>query len=186
MPFKRTDEEQEIVQLFLAGLAGDEQAHRAFLTRAAVHLRAFFRARLRGDAEAEDLVQETLIALHTKRHTYDPAFPATAWIYAIARYRLIDYLRKVKRHGVSVPIEDAEDALFAAEESSASDARKDVAVLLERLPRKQADAIRLIKLEDLSVADAAGRMGISASDVKVSVHRGLQTLMRLMGEEQSS
>lgn len=183
MQDRRSDADQEMGRLFVAGLAGDEAAHRAFLARVAVHLRAYFRGKLRGGAEAEDLVQETLIALHTKRHTYDPAFPPGAWIYAIARYRLIDYLRKQKRHGVSVPVEDAEHELFAQEDSAASDARKDVSELLQRLPTKQADAIRLTKLEDLPVKDAAERLGLSPSDVKISVHRGLKTLMRLMGEE---
>lgn len=177
------EKDRDIGRLFLAGLAGDEQAHRAFLGRVAVHLRAYFRSKLRGGADAEDLVQETLIALHTKRHTFDPAFAPTAWIYAIARYRLIDHLRKQKRHGVSVAVEDAEHELFAQEDSAASDARKDVAELLERLPQKQADAIRLTKLEELPVKDAAERLGLTPSDVKISVHRGLKALMRLMGEE---
>lgn len=79
------------------GLAGDQSAHRAFLTEAAGLLRSYFRNRLRGAPEdAEDLVQETLVALHTRRESYDPNYPLTAWMYAIARYRLIDHLRRAK------------------------------------------------------------------------------------------
>ena len=85
-------DEAHLRALLLQGLAGDDAAHRAFLTEAAGLLRAYFRNRLRGQAEdAEDLVQETLVALHTRRDTYDPNYPLTAWMYAIARYRLIDF-----------------------------------------------------------------------------------------------
>ena len=90
-------DEAALKALFLKGLAGDQAATRAFLTEAAALLRAFFRARLRGRTDdAEDLVQETLVALHTRRESYDPNYPLTAWLYAIARYRLIDFLRRAK------------------------------------------------------------------------------------------
>ena len=79
-------DEAALKGLLLKGLAGDEAAHRAFLTEAAALLRAFFRSRLRGrNEDAEDLVQETLVALHTRRESYDPSYPLTAWLYAIAR-----------------------------------------------------------------------------------------------------
>lgn len=178
----RAEKEQELKALLVSAIAGDDAAHRMFLSKAAAHLRAYFRAKLGGSADAEDLLQETLIALHTKRHTFDPAYPASAWIYAIARYRLIDHIRKTRRRGVAVPVEDAEHELFAESDNDASDARKDVAELLQALPAKQRDAIRLTKLEELPVKDAADRLGLTVSDVKISVHRGLKTLMRLMGE----
>jgi DNA-directed RNA polymerase specialized sigma24 family protein len=90
--------------LLLRGLGGEDAAHRAFLMEAAALLRGFFRNRLRGSPEdAEDLVQETLVALHTRRDTYDPDYPLTAWMYAIARYRLIDHLRRLLRRGKNAP-----------------------------------------------------------------------------------
>lgn len=176
-------DEAELRALMLKGLAGDDAAHKAFLTRISGHLRAFFRARLRASPEdAEDLLQETLIAVHTRRDTYDPSYPVTAWIYAIARYRLIDLLRRRKRRGEHVPIDDA-PGLFTAADDEASDARRDVARLLDQLPQKQRDAIRLMKLEQLSVRETAERLGLSESDVKVSVHRGLKALTALMSRE---
>jgi RNA polymerase sigma-70 factor (ECF subfamily) len=164
----------------LAGLKGDEAAHRAFLGETAGLLRGFFRQRLRGRPEdAEDLVQETLIALHTKRHTYDPVFPLLPWLYAIARYRLIDHVRRVGRRGETADIDDLElgedDPDFEA-----SDAKRDVATLLAQLPEKQRTAIRLVKLEEKSVKEAAAETGFSESDIKISIHRGLHALMRLM------
>lgn len=176
-------DEAKLRAWLLAGLNGDEAAHRAFLAEAAGLLRGFFRARLRGRPEdAEDLVQETLIALHTKRHTYDPAYPLTPWLYAIARYRLIDHIRRVKRRGEHTAIDDLElgedDPDFEA-----SDAKRDVATLLAQLPEKQRTAIRLVKLEEKSVKEASALTGFTESDIKISIHRGLHALMRLLRQE---
>lgn len=176
-------DEAHLRALLLQGLAGDDAAHRAFLTEAAGLLRAYFRNRLRGQAEdAEDLVQETLVALHTRRDTYDPNYPLTAWMYAIARYRLIDFLRRAK-HRITASL-DGVDVGDIDPQFDASDAKRDVAVLLDKLPEKQRTAIRLVKLEDRSVKEAASQTGLSESDIKISIHRGLKTLMRLMGQEQ--
>ena len=176
-------DEAKLRAWLLAGLDGDEAAHRAFLAEAAGLLRGFFRQRLRGRPEdAEDLVQETLIALHAKRHTYDPAFPLLPWLYAIARYRLIDHLRRMKRRGEHSSIDVVElgdnDPDFEA-----SDAKRDIATLLARLPEKQRAAIRLVKLEEKTVKEAATLTGFSESDIKISIHRGLSALMRLLRTE---
>jgi RNA polymerase sigma-70 factor (ECF subfamily) len=178
-------DEAQLRALLLQGLAGDEAAHRTFLTEAAALVRAYFRNRLRNSPEdAEDLVQETLVALHTRRDSYDPAYPLTAWMYAIARYRLIDHLRRSRRRAHA-----SLDGLDVGEpdpEYEASDARRDVAVLLDKLPAKQRTAIRLVKLEEKSVREAAELTGLSESDIKISIHRGLKALMRLMAQEQAT
>lgn len=172
-------DEAQLRVLLLKGLAGDEAAHRAFLTEAAALLRAYFRNRLRGRAEdAEDLVQETLVALHTRRDSYDPSYPLTAWLYAIARYRLIDFLRRAKHRAHDTL--DGMDPGGADPAYEASDANRDVGTLLAKLPEKQRRAIELVKLEERSVAEAAKLTGYSESDIKVSIHRGLKALMRLM------
>jgi RNA polymerase sigma-70 factor (ECF subfamily) len=167
----------------LAGIAGDAAAHKAFLVAISGRLRSFLRSRL-GPAreDAEDLLQEILIALHTKRDTYDPSYPITAWAYAIARYRLIDHWRRRKVRGEQVSIDDY-DILATEPEDEASDAKRDVMRLLDKLPKKQRDAIQLVKLDGLSVRDAAVKLGISESDVKVSAHRGLKSLMKHMAVE---
>lgn len=174
--------EAELKALMLRGLSGDAGAHRAFLAAVSANLRAFFRSRLRAAPEdAEDLLQETLIAIHTRRDSYDAAYPVTAWVYAIARYRLIDHWRRRGRRGEHIPVEDASE-LFTAAEDEAVDAKRDVTRLLSLLPKKQRDSIRLVKLEGMSVKDAAECLGISESDVKISTHRGMKTLTRLMAE----
>lgn len=176
-------DEDHLRTLMLRGLDGDESAHRAFLKTVSTSLRAYFRARMRNSPEdAEDLVQETVIAIHTRRETYDPTFPVTAWVYAIARYRMIDHFRRTKRRGEHIPVDDAPD-LFTAAEDQASDAKRDVGRLLAQLPEKQRTAIQMVKLDQMSVRDAAEQTGWSESDVKVSVHRGLKALMSLMSRE---
>lgn len=174
--------ETELRALLLKGLAGDEGAHRAFLSLAAGLLRGYFRNRLRGAPEdAEDLVQETLVALHTRRDSYDSNYPLTAWMYAIARYRLIDHLRRSGRRK-HASLDDFEFGDHDPE-IAASDARRDLATLLEKLPEKQRLAIRLVKLEEKSVREAAAQTGFSESDIKISVHRGLKALTLLMSAE---
>lgn len=177
-------DEHELKRLMRAGLAGDAAAHRQLLAALAPLLRAFLRARLRGAPDdVEDILQETLIAVHTKRETYDPSYPVAAWAYAIAKYRMIDHLRRLKRRGVSVDLDDAEPELGADGDAEAGTAKRDVARLLDKLPPKQQTAIRLVKLEDRSVKEAATETGLSESDIKISIHRGLKTLMRVVAEE---
>src|SRR5262245_25052286 len=103
--------ESELKALMLASLGGDAAAHRALLGRLSGHLRAYYKRRLarigRGPTEAEDLTQEALMAIHTRRHTYHPTAPLTPWVHAIARYKLIDHLRRTNAARADVPIDDA-------------------------------------------------------------------------------
>ena len=100
--------EDRLRDLLVRGLAGDAGAYHAFLNDLSAHLRAFLRKRLtRLPDEVEDLVQESLLAVHNQRHTYDPAQPLTAWVHAIAKYKLIDLLRRrAGREQLSDPIDD--------------------------------------------------------------------------------
>ena len=167
--------EEHLRALMIDGLNGDAKAHEALLRLLVPLLRGFYRRRLRGaDDDVEDMVQETLIAVHTRRATYVRERPFTAWLYAVARYKMIDHLRRVGRLR---PIEDYDEWLTAADFEASSIARLDVDDLLQGLPDKQARAIRATRIEGLSVAEAASAEGIGESDVKVSVHRGLKALM---------
>ena len=161
------------------GLGGDPAAYRGFLKDLSAHLRAFLRRRLaRLPDEVEDLVQETLLAVHNQRHTYDPGQPVTAWLHAIARYKLVDLLRRRAREdALNDPLEDALE-LVAASDEAAAEARRDLAKLLAELPERQRLPILYLKLEGLSVSETARRTGQSESAVKVAVHRGLRVLAR--------
>jgi RNA polymerase sigma-70 factor (ECF subfamily) len=161
--------------LMLKALKGDARAYADLLAQLTRHLRAYYGRRLSAAPEdAEDLVQETLIAMHRRRDSYDPNQPLTAWVYAIARYRLIDHYRRSKVRA-TVPLEDA-GALFAADEVEPAMARRDVSRLLDRLPAARAALIRATKIEGFTNAEAGEAVGLSEGAVKVNVHRGLKAL----------
>jgi len=176
-----TERETQLRALLIGGLGGDEAAYHAFLKDLSRHLRGFLRARLaRLPDDVEDLVQETLLAVHNQRHTYDPGQPLTAWIHAIARYKLVDLLRRrAGREMLNDPLDD-ELAVFAVSDTDAADARLDLGKLLEQLPDRQRLPIVHMKLEGLSVAEAARATGMSEAAVKVGVHRGLKALAALI------
>lgn len=169
--------EERLRGLLLQGLQPDAAAYERFLRELSAHLRAFLRRRLaqRPD-EVEDLVQETLLAVHNQRHTYRPDMPVTAWVHAIARYKLIDWLRAHAVKEARNDLLDEADELFAASDSEAAEARRDLGQLLRTLPDKQRLPIEYVKLEGLSVVETARLTGLSESAVKVGVHRGLKAL----------
>jgi RNA polymerase sigma-70 factor (ECF subfamily) len=169
--------ESRLRELLVRGLSGDEPVYHLFLKELSGVLRAYFRRRLAGlPDEVEDLVQESLLAIHNQRHTYDAAQPLTAWAHAIARYKMVDLLRRRGGHeALHVPLDD-DSELPAAEEIEAGDARRDVMTLLAQLPDRQRLPIQHVKLEGLSVLEAARLTGMSVSAIKVGVHRGLKAL----------
>lgn len=175
--------EAKLQALMVAGMGGHLRAYHALLRLCAERLRSYFRRRLSGrEADVEDLVQETLIAIHRKRATYDPSLPFTAWLHGIARYRLIDFLRRDRRlvslsdHEEFEPVDDGRvDAVLA---------EIDIAAMLATLTPKQSAAIRLTRIEGYSVRETAEMTGQSEPAVKVNVHRGLGRLVAaIKGED---
>lgn len=171
-----TDEDR-LHRLLTQAIAGDSAAYRTFLTELGAHLRAYFRRRLsRVPDEVEDLVQETLLAVHSKRHTYRQEMPLTIWVHAIAHYKLVDYLRHRRiSDALNAPWDEDSDVRTASGEEALL-AHHDVQALLETLPDRQRLPIQYVKLDGLSVSEAARRSGMSVSAVKVAVHRGLKLL----------
>jgi RNA polymerase sigma factor (sigma-70 family) len=169
--------EADLRSLMHASLGGDAVAHRRLLSALVPVLHGYFARRTSNGPEVEDLVQDTLIAVHTRRASYDPARPFGPWLFAVARYKLIDNFR---RRRATVPIEGLEDLLGDGGFEDEVSARMDIDGLLVQLPPKQAAAIRATRIEGLSIADVAARHAMSESDVKVSVHRGLKTLARIL------
>jgi RNA polymerase sigma-70 factor, ECF subfamily len=181
--------ERELRALMIASLDGDAAAYHRLLERLTSHLRAYYKqhfARIgHGPAEAEDLLQEALIAVHTHRHTYDRSQPFTPWIYAIARYKFLDYLRRTKSSFKDLPMESVQE-LMADSEMTAVDSGLDLQRLLSRISPRAREAIQYVKLEGLSVSEAAARSGMSESAVKVAVHRGLKALALRIRQERAS
>lgn len=174
--------EARLKALLLRGLTGDQLAYQDFLGTLALHVRAFLRSRLsRRPAEIEDMVQDVLLAVHNARHTYQPQQPLTAWVQAIARYKLADHLRSVSRRDARHDGLDDDAQLFAVSEVESVEASRDLTKLLKQLPERQRLPIVHVKLEGLSVEETAQLTGLSSSAVKVGIHRGLKALSRLIG-----
>ena len=178
------DAEVRLKALMSAALGGDARAYRELLVEVGAHLRAYYVRRLASHADVEDLVQETLIAMHTRRSTYDAAQPLTPWLHAIARYKLIDHFRRSGRRA-TVPLDDAGDLIGHADHEDAI-ARRDAERLLARLPARAQLLVRSVKFEGLSTEEAARRAGMSESAVKVAVHRALRALSTMLKREAGS
>ncbi|MFT3998324.1 MAG: sigma-70 family RNA polymerase sigma factor [Asticcacaulis sp.] len=157
-----------------AAQGGDAEAYRALLMALRPWLSAYFRRRLQSP-DTEDLVQITLISVHEKRHTYDATAPFLPWLAAVARHKLIDYVRRHRRY-VHVALDDHETSDESGFDLPASLARRDVQALLSQLPPEQARIIRLNKVEELSLDEVSKLSGRSVNALKVTIHRGLKTL----------
>lgn len=171
------------------GLAGDEASYRRLLETLAPALRAVVRGaasqfRLPA-ADIEDIVQETLLAVHLKRQTWKDTELLTPWLRAIARNKLIDALRRRGRGGrVDVPIDDVLETLAAPEpEVHLSPAEADR--VLSVINGRQRDVVRAIAVDGLTAAETAARMGVSQGAVRVALHRGLAAIAAVFRAEKS-
>lgn len=160
---------------------GDRAAYEQFLLETRVVLRRFFQGRAGGSQHLDDLVQETLIAIHRYRHTYDPRRRIYPWIIAIARHRLTDLARTQRRqenHELAYGRDwESQHAAHDGDRLSQADF---VQRALEALSAAQREVIWLLKFEGHSVAEVAAKTGRSAASVKVAAHRGYEVLRRLL------
>ena len=177
-----TELEPRLKALMVRALDGDGPAYAQLLSVLSGYLRGYLGRRLSGrPGDVEDLVQETLLAIHTKRDTFDRTRPFTPWAYALARYKLLDHLRRVGAHPTA-PLELA-DSLFAHETAEEGAVRHDLSRLLDRLPRRQRALMEAVRLEGLTMQEASDRTGMSVGAVKVSLHRSLKTLRKEVSDE---
>ena len=164
-----------------AAISGDAGAYRLFLQAVTPHLRAM--ARRRGPlfgasaSDAEDVVQEVLLAIHLKRGSWDQSRPIGPWISVIVRNKMIDALRRRGRH-VDVPIEDVIDTLEADAPPDGLQQR-DVERLLSQLKDQQRDIVRSISVDGGSVRETATRLSMTEGAVRVALHRALKALAAL-------
>jgi RNA polymerase sigma-70 factor (ECF subfamily) len=161
-----------------AAIAGDESAYRRLLGEIGASVRAmargaFSRARV-GDADVEDVVQETLLAIHLKRDTWDGGLRLAPWVGAIARHKIVDAMRRRGARRFQ-PIEDFETVL-AAPEGEDPHARSDAERLIAQLAPRQRDIVRSISLEGQSIAATATRLSMTEGAVRVALHRALKTM----------
>lgn len=174
--------EFELKALMLLSLDGDENAYRCLLGILRLLLESYFKRRLASNAQdTDDLIQDTLLALHQRRITYDRERPFTAWFFTIARHKLVDHHRR--RGGRSVVSLELVEGVADGYSEDAFLASMDVERLLSGIPAWQSELIRRVRLEGRSVAEAAAASGKTEAMVKVSVHRGIKALAaRLRGE----
>lgn len=163
----------------LAGLAqgGDRQAYATLLGACRNWLLRYYRRKVPSE-QIEDLVQETLLSVHRKLASYDPARPLIPWLAAIARYRFVDHLRIAYRAAADAPLED--DSMAAGDDEEAIIARISLDRLFAALPDAQQRAIELVRIAGLSVSEASATTGQSESLIKVNIHRGLKRLAALI------
>lgn len=177
--------ETELKQALTAARAGDHRAYRRFLSLLSDHLkgqirRVQYRLGSKGLADAEDVLQETLLSVHNRLHTYDPAYPVIAWVNAIARHKIIDHYRASGQRRGHVNIDEIVDVM-ADPVVAQPGAAQDVARMLAGLPVNLRRPIEDVKLLGLSIAEAAAASGMSESAVKVGIHRGMKRLAATFG-----
>jgi len=174
-----SDPIEESLSLWMrAAQAGDAEAYRQLLLAIQPKVRAIVRSRVRDAAAAEDVVQNALLAIHRGRATYRAERPFGPWMRAIVRNAVVDHFRERKRRGdreTSIDVNDWEDLRppTAVEQEPLPPELRDA---LDALPDAQREAVTLIQVEGLSVAEAALKVGISPGALKVRAHRGYRAL----------
>ena len=164
---------------------GDRVAYRRLLEEITPYLRALATRRHRDPNDAEDAVQDVLLTVHAVRHTYDPARPFGPWLVAIANRRIIDRLRRQWRTRSRETALKAEHETFPAPQANIPEEMSDRRALqeaVESLPAGQRQAIRLVKLKEMSLKEAAAASGISVASLKVATHRALKNLRKMLAK----
>jgi RNA polymerase sigma-70 factor (ECF subfamily) len=172
-------DELELARLMRAAIAGDEKAYGDFLHRAACLVRGFARRKIvHGGVDPEDIVQETLLAIHLKRHTWRQDAPVTPWLYAIARYKLVDAFRRRGRR-VEIEIGEIVETVAAPEPETVSE--REIGNALQTLAPGQRSVVAAVSVEGRSIRETAKSLGMSEAAVRVALHRGLTAITRRIG-----
>jgi RNA polymerase sigma-70 factor (ECF subfamily) len=161
--------------LMVAAQNGHGGAYRRLLGEMSEWLTRYFQRRL-PPGDVDDAVQETLLAVHRRRHTYDPQYPLGPWLAAIAKNKWVDQLRSMARR----PTDELPDEIAVEDHGAAVISSSVLASLLDGLRPAQAQAILLVKIQGYSVEDASGQIGLSPSAVKMNIHRGLARLTAII------
>jgi RNA polymerase sigma factor (sigma-70 family) len=161
-----------------AAQAGDASAYARLLAQLTPTIRGFVRSRWSGSADTEDIVQDVLLSIHAVRHTYDGARPLLPWVMAIARNRLVDSQRRHIRRSKNEVAVDVLPETFsdAGANSWTAEAADEVRHGLATLPPRQRQAVELLRLNEMSLKEAAAASGKSVASLKVSMHRAMKSL----------
>jgi RNA polymerase sigma-70 factor (ECF subfamily) len=169
--------------LMAAAQAGDRIAYRVLLLAATPYVRAAAARVFRRPADVEDTVQDVLTTLHATRRMFDPARPFRPWLAGITRHRIADRLRRdLRRQRRELPFDPAHEG-FADDLPNQGEAAADEQTLraaLATLPLGQRQAIELMKLQEMSLQEAAAATGLSVAALKVATHRAIKRLRQLL------
>ena len=166
--------------------SGNEADYRRLLSELTDVINNFLRSRFGNHNFVEDCVQETLIAIHLARHTYDQRRPFRAWMFAIVRHKAIDTLRKQNtRQKITSQYKGEQEILSQTNQQSETESEMIKARLLNSLSKEYREVLVLTKIIGFSVAETAEKLGISKSLVKVRVHRAIRKLGRLLEAEKT-
>jgi RNA polymerase sigma-70 factor (ECF subfamily) len=173
------ERDAELAALLIAAVAGEERAYAEFLRRVAALVRGYAARRaVRGQPDPEDVVQETLLAIHLKRHTWQADRPVLPWVFAIARFKLIDALRR-RGQRVEIDIDDMADTLATPVAETAS--THEIGKALDTLAPGQRSVVAAISVDGRSIAETATALGMSEPAVRVALHRGLAAIAKRFG-----
>ena len=179
--------DEQLRLLMRAAQSGDADAYRALLTAVAPRIRRVVRARrgFLGAAETEDLVQDVLLSVHAVLATYDPSRPFMPWLLAIVRNRLVDAARRYGRQQAhEISVDDVQVTFGQIATNTTDEGIGDVEALeqaIRALPAGQRQAIQLLKLQEMSLKEAAAATGTSVTALKVATHRAIVSLRRILG-----
>lgn len=171
-------------KLLAAAQRGDGEAYRRFLKAVLPFARAVARSRLRSEELVEDAVQDSLLTLHRVRHTYQPGRPVRPWLAAIVTRRAIDVGRRrgrIEGRELSDPGAYETFADPEANRMGSAEANDSVSQMMAELTPKQKEAIELVKLKEMTLAEASAVSGQSVASLKVNVHRAIQRLRGRFG-----
>ena len=178
----QTDDDHELAALLRAAIAGDEACYARFLGEVAKLVRGLVRRKLgAASMETEDIVQETLLAIHNKRHTWRHDAPVMPWVRAIARYKVVDTFRRRGRR-IEVDIADFAETLAAEEEETVS--AREIARAVDGLAPGQRRVVRAISIEGHSISETAQALGMKETAVRVAYHRGLAAIAARFGRKE--
>jgi len=180
----------ELATLLALAQNGDRAAYAALLQGLLPYLRRLAARRLSRPQDVEDTVQDIFLSIHAIRHTYDPSRPLQPWVNVIAERRIADRLRRLYRlRAREAPLpEDAGETFAADDANMTTEVTLDMRAVhraIEQLPPGQRQAIALVKVQGLSLREAAARTGQSEGAVKLSVHRAVKALRNLLGKEET-
>jgi RNA polymerase sigma-70 factor (ECF subfamily) len=176
-----TETQTDWESLLAAAQNGDGEAYRIFLHAVLPFARSVARRQARSDELVEDIVQEALLTVHRVRHTYQPGRPVRPWLAAIVSRRAIDAVRRRGRIAARELFDPGGYETFAdpaANKEEAAASAAELSKMMEELTPRQKEALELVKIREMSLAEASSASGQSIASLKVNIHRAIRRMQR--------